>query len=192
VGFPRGTRPCLMTQSGSHSTYLHIAQNWFFLFFWATSIVASIKCDHLYQLGLQVVVHYQWQFSFLLCFHIIINNSSLFMSMSNFLLININIMDMKRHMLVCFFISMLVGKENRKILIKKKKKLFEKEWSCSSTVIPSCLFLSWQIKLICLALFTSFPSLWLMWVCLFNFISVGPKLHLVYFLSIPLSSSIVP
>jgi hypothetical protein len=123
VGFPRctrlprGTKPCLMTQTGSHFTYLHIAQSWFFLFFWAISIVLSIKCDHLYQLGLHVAMHYQWRFSFLLCSHMIINYSSLFMSMSNFLLININIMDTKRHMLICFFISMLVGKENRKIII---------------------------------------------------------------------------
>ncbi len=29
-------------------------------------------------------------------------------------------MDMKRHMLICFFISMLVGKENGKIVIKIK------------------------------------------------------------------------
>jgi hypothetical protein len=41
------------------------------------------------------------------------NNSSLFMSMSNLISININIMDMKRHMLICHFISMLVNKEKK-------------------------------------------------------------------------------
>jgi hypothetical protein len=48
----------------------------------------------------------------------IINNSSLFMSMSNLILININIMDMKRHMLICLFISMLMGIERDEIVIK--------------------------------------------------------------------------
>jgi hypothetical protein len=38
------------------------------------------------------------------------------MSMSNLILININIMDMKRQMLICFFfISMFVGKERGEI-----------------------------------------------------------------------------
>jgi hypothetical protein len=41
-------------------------------------------------------MHYQWWFSVLLCFHMIINNSSLFMSMLNLLSININTMDIKR------------------------------------------------------------------------------------------------
>jgi hypothetical protein len=35
-------------------------------------------------------------------FHVITNNSSLFMLMSNLISININIMDMKRHMLIAF------------------------------------------------------------------------------------------
>ncbi len=39
------------------------------------------------------------------------NNSSLFMSMLILILININFMEMERHMLICFFIFMLVGKE---------------------------------------------------------------------------------
>jgi hypothetical protein len=39
------------------------------------------------------------------------NGSSLFMSMSNLVWININILDMKRHMLISLFISMLVGRE---------------------------------------------------------------------------------
>jgi len=50
------------------------------------------------------------QFSFLLCFHMTINN---FMSMLNLILINIHIMDMKRHILICFCISMSVGNERR-------------------------------------------------------------------------------
>ncbi len=44
-------------------------------------------------------------FSFFLGFHI-------FMSMSNLIEINIHFMDMKRHMLICFFISMLVDRKN--------------------------------------------------------------------------------
>jgi hypothetical protein len=44
------------------------------------------------------------RFSFLLCFHMIINNSSLiFLSMLNLVLININIMNMEKYMLICFF-----------------------------------------------------------------------------------------
>ncbi len=50
----------------------------------------------------------------------IINNSSLFMSMSNLISININIMNMKRHMLICFLIFMLVGKERSEIVIRIK------------------------------------------------------------------------
>jgi len=46
------------------------------------------------------------------------NNSSLFMSMSNLILININIKDMKRHMLISLFISMLVDKKKDEIVIR--------------------------------------------------------------------------
>jgi hypothetical protein len=46
------------------------------------------------------------------------------MSMSNLILININIMDMKRHTLICFFISMLVGKERGEIVIRTKYSCF--------------------------------------------------------------------
>jgi len=48
----------------------------------------------------------------------IINNSSLFMSISNLISINMNTMDMKRHILICLFISMLVDKENGEIVIR--------------------------------------------------------------------------
>jgi hypothetical protein len=47
---------------------------------------------------------------FLLCSHMIINNSSIFMSMLNFILFNINIMDMKKHINMCLFMFMLVSK----------------------------------------------------------------------------------
>jgi hypothetical protein len=50
----------------------------------------------------------------------IIDNSSLFMSMSNLISININMMDMERHMLIDLFISMLVGKERSEIVIRVK------------------------------------------------------------------------
>jgi hypothetical protein len=49
---------------------------------------------------------------FLLCSHMIINDSSIFMSMLILILININIMDMKKHINnMCLFMSMFVGKE---------------------------------------------------------------------------------
>jgi len=41
------------------------------------------------------------------------------MLMSNLFLININIMNMKRHILICLFISMLVGKERGEIVKKQ-------------------------------------------------------------------------
>jgi len=48
----------------------------------------------------------------------IINNLSLFVSMSNLISININIMDMKTHMVICLFIFILVGKERDEIIIR--------------------------------------------------------------------------
>jgi hypothetical protein len=48
----------------------------------------------------------------------IIDNSSLFMSMSNLISSNINMMDMERHMLICLYISMLMGKERNEIIIR--------------------------------------------------------------------------
>ncbi len=48
----------------------------------------------------------------------IINNSSLFMSMSNLISIIITIMDMKMHVLVSIFICMLVGKKRNEIVIR--------------------------------------------------------------------------
>jgi hypothetical protein len=56
------------------------------------------------------------------------NNSSLFMSMPNLIKNNMHFMDMKIYMLICFFISMLVGKENEQgsykmeVVIRKKLK----------------------------------------------------------------------
>jgi hypothetical protein len=52
------------------------------------------------------------------------------MSMSNLILININIMDMKRHILIylnLFFHIMLVGKERSEIIIKMKEIIIRKE-----------------------------------------------------------------
>ncbi len=48
------------------------------------------------------------------------------MSILNEILININIMDMKRHMLICLFISMLVGKERGEIIIRIKNSYQER------------------------------------------------------------------
>jgi hypothetical protein len=43
--------------------------------------------------------------------------------MSNLIYINIHFMDMKRHMLICFFISMLVDREKNEVVIKWKELL---------------------------------------------------------------------
>jgi hypothetical protein len=43
------------------------------------------------------------------------------MSMSNLIQININTMDIKKHMVICIFISMLMIKEKSEIVIKNKK-----------------------------------------------------------------------
>jgi hypothetical protein len=51
----------------------------------------------------------------------VFNGSLLFMFMPNLTLTNINIIDMKKHMLICLFIFMLVDKE------KEIRKLLEKE-----------------------------------------------------------------
>ncbi len=46
----------------------------------------------------------------------VFNNSLLFISMSN--LIKINIMDMKRHILIYFLICMLVSKKKSEVVIR--------------------------------------------------------------------------
>jgi hypothetical protein len=57
-------------------------------------------------------------FYFFLCFHI-------FISISNLIQMNTHFMDMKRHMLICFFIFMLVHNKNKwdsykmKVIIRK-------------------------------------------------------------------------
>jgi hypothetical protein len=48
------------------------------------------------------------------------------MSMSNSISINISIMDMKRYILICLFISMLVSKERDEIVIRIKKIVIKK------------------------------------------------------------------
>jgi hypothetical protein len=49
--------------------------------------------------------------------------------MSNLISININMMDMKRHMLICLFISMLVGKERGEIIIRITDNYYQKKLS---------------------------------------------------------------
>ncbi len=67
-------------------------------------------------LGLYVVAHCYWSYIYIYIyfffFSYVFNSSSLFMSISKLIWININIMDMKRHMLHCLLVSMLVGKKN--------------------------------------------------------------------------------
>jgi hypothetical protein len=52
--------------------------------------------------------------------------SSLFMSMSNLISINVYNMDIKRHMLICVFIFMLVGKERGEIVIRIRHSYLER------------------------------------------------------------------
>jgi hypothetical protein len=55
------------------------------------------------------------------------NNSSLFMSMLNLILLNINIMNMRRHMLIIlFFVFMLMDNKRGEIVIKIKEILIKK------------------------------------------------------------------
>jgi len=56
----------------------------------------------------------------------IINNSSLFISMSILISININFVDMKRHMLIYHFIFMLVGTERDEIFIRIRDNYLKK------------------------------------------------------------------
>jgi hypothetical protein len=67
------------------------------------------------KLELHISEHYKWRSSFLLfllCSHMVFNSSSLFVLMSNLIWINMNIMSFNRHMLICLFIAMLVGRES--------------------------------------------------------------------------------
>jgi hypothetical protein len=57
---------------------------------------------------LLVTINYLFIF---LCLHMIFNNLSFFMSMSNLIQINIHFIDMKRHMLIFFLISMSMDRE---------------------------------------------------------------------------------
>jgi hypothetical protein len=48
------------------------------------------------------------------------------MLMSNIILHNMNIMNMKRHMLICLFMTVLVGKERNEIVIKIRDIYYER------------------------------------------------------------------
>ncbi len=48
------------------------------------------------------------------------------MSMSNLISININIIDMKRHMLICLFISMSIDNERGEIVIRIRNSYYER------------------------------------------------------------------
>jgi hypothetical protein len=48
------------------------------------------------------------------------------MLISNIILLNMNIMIMKMHMLICLFISVLVGKERNEIVIKIRDIYYER------------------------------------------------------------------
>jgi hypothetical protein len=65
--------------------------------------------------------------------YMIINNSSLFMSMSNS--ININIVDMKTYMLIYLFIFMLVDRERGEIVIRIVISFFFKIFGKNMVVI---------------------------------------------------------
>jgi hypothetical protein len=61
-----------------------------------------------YQLWLVILFYF-------LCFHMVFNDSSLFMSMSNLILIIIHLMDMKKHLLIIFY-NKNIGKKNDVII----------------------------------------------------------------------------
>ncbi len=74
---------------------------------WKLEVISKIWAPHCC-CTLPAMINY---FIFFLCFHMIFNNLSLFMSMLNLIWININFTDIIRHLLICFFISMLEGRE---------------------------------------------------------------------------------
>jgi hypothetical protein len=63
------------------------------------------------ELGLTLLHTTNYDFLFYYVLILIINYFSLFMSMSNLISINMNVIDMKRHMLICLSISMFVSME---------------------------------------------------------------------------------
>jgi len=67
----------------------------------------GLELQHSYAISLTITFFFK-------CFHMVSNNSSLFMSMLNLIWININIMDMKRHMLICLFVFHIHVGEKRK------------------------------------------------------------------------------
>ncbi len=70
---------------------LHVAKNVNYSYMCPYQLYVQVSIVHIKQFGLHIVAHYQWWsiFFLFLCFHIISNNLSLFMSMSNLILINI-------------------------------------------------------------------------------------------------------
>jgi hypothetical protein len=90
-------------------------RGWFILkIFWELEleVISKIWAPHC-RFTLPAMINYfiLFYFIFFLCFHMIFNNLSLVMSMFNLIWININFTDMIRHLLICFFISMLEGRE---------------------------------------------------------------------------------
>jgi hypothetical protein len=78
-------------------------------------------------------------FSFLyFCSCMVFNNSSLFITMSNLIWINITIMDMKRRMLIYILTSMLISKEKKwnndikNEIVKFENKIIC-DWNCPRT-----------------------------------------------------------
>jgi hypothetical protein len=102
---------------------LDIINNWYCKLYKYTFLKILHIINLLHNLGI-VLLHTtndnQLFFSFSLCFHMVFDNSSLFMSMPNLIWININIMDMKVHILFfCFsYTCWWVGKKN--VVIRKK------------------------------------------------------------------------
>jgi hypothetical protein len=74
-------------------------------------LVSSTFASNLSSTFLCTINDNRFCFSLFLCSHMVSFSSSLLMSMSNLIWVNINIMDIKKHMLISLFISMLVGKE---------------------------------------------------------------------------------
>jgi hypothetical protein len=94
---------------------------------WIVNSCMHKLMPHDWQLGPYIVAHCQW-WSILFFFihsHMFSNSSSLFILMPNIIWSNINTMGVKRHRLICLFMSFWwVGK-----LVRKKVIFLGKKWS---------------------------------------------------------------
>jgi hypothetical protein len=102
--FPKGVSKsaCPCTFGEAALVFIFILQPTKNYITWASTCCALMEWDDQPFFSLSSYVLYDYQYS------------SLFMSMSNLIRINIIIMDMKIYMLIFFFTSMLAGRENKR------------------------------------------------------------------------------